>query len=52
MIGIVCMLVVMKFNYVRIKDLAIPLMVFTLLCLILVITPLGIDTKDQAAGWG
>jgi cell division protein FtsW len=38
------MLVVMKFNYLRIKDLAIPLMLFTLLCLILVMTPLGIDS--------
>lgn len=52
LIGIVCMLVVMKFNYVRIKDLAIPLMVFTLLCLILVITPLGIDTKGSSRWLG
>lgn len=50
LIGIICMLVVMKFNYVRIKDLAIPLMLFTLLCLILVMTPLGIDTKG-ASRW-
>lgn len=52
LIGIVCMLVVMKFNYLRIKDLAIPLMIFTLLCLILVITPLGIDTKGSSRWLG
>jgi cell division protein FtsW len=52
LIGIICMLVVMKFNYVRIKDLAIPLMLFTLLCLILVMTPLGITAKGATRSLG
>lgn len=51
-IGLICMLVVMKFNYLRIKDLAIPLMVFTLLCLILVMTPLGITAKGATRSLG
>ena len=37
-IGIICMLVVMKYYFLSIMDLAIPLMGFTLLCLILVVT--------------
>jgi len=52
LIGIVCMLVVMKFNYLRIKDLAIPLMIFTFLCLILVVTPLGIEAKGATRSLG
>ncbi|NLU47795.1 MAG: putative lipid II flippase FtsW [Syntrophomonadaceae bacterium] len=51
-IGLICMLVVMKINYLRIKDLAIPLMVVALLCLILVVTPLGIVTKGSSRWLG
>lgn len=52
LIGLVCMLVVMKLNYLRLKDLAIPLMIFALLCLVLVITPLGIEAKGATRSLG
>ena len=52
LIGLVCMLVVMKINYLRIRDLAIPLMIFALLCLILVVTPLGIEAKGATRSLG
>jgi len=52
LIGIVCMLVVMKLNYLRIKDMAIPLMIVALLCLILVVTPLGIEAKGATRSLG
>jgi len=46
------MLVVMKLNYLRIKDMAIPLMIVALLCLILVVTPLGIEAKGATRSLG
>lgn len=52
LIGIVCMLVVMKLNYLRIKDMAILLMIVALLCLILVVTPLGIEAKGATRSLG
>lgn len=49
-IGTVVMIVVMKVNYFRLKDMAIPIMIFTIICLILVITPLGSSAKG-ATRW-
>ncbi len=49
-IGITAMIVVMKINYLRLRELALPLMVVAVVCLILVITPLGIETKG-ASRW-
>ncbi|PKM77636.1 MAG: putative lipid II flippase FtsW [Firmicutes bacterium HGW-Firmicutes-15] len=43
-ISIVALIVVMKLNFLRLKDFAIPLMVIAVVCLILVI-PLGIEVK-------
>ncbi len=49
-IGIAAMLVVMKINYLRLRELALPLMVAAVICLVLVLTPLGIETKG-ASRW-
>ncbi|HZK43350.1 MAG TPA: stage V sporulation protein E [Syntrophomonadaceae bacterium] len=50
MIGLIAMIVIMKINYLRLKGFALPLMVITIVCLILVITPLGTDVKG-ASRW-
>ncbi len=50
LIGIIAMIVVMKLNYNKLKALAIPLMIFTIICLILVLTPLGSSAKG-ATRW-
>ncbi len=47
-IGIAAMIVVMKLNFTRLKDFAIPLMIFSIICLILVVTPLGVDVKGSS----
>ncbi len=47
-IGISAMIVVMKLNFSRLKDFAIPLMVFAVISLILVVTPLGVDVKGSS----
>jgi len=39
------MFIVMKFNFLKIRGLAVPLMVLAIICLVLVVTPLGIDVK-------
>ncbi len=49
-IGLIAMIVIMKVNYFKLKSAAIPLMVFTLICLVLVITPLGSSAKG-ATRW-
>ncbi|HBK53966.1 MAG TPA: stage V sporulation protein E, partial [Syntrophomonas wolfei] len=46
-LGIMAMLVIMKINYSKLKDLALPLMVISLICLVLVITPLGIEVNES-----
>ncbi|MGI5911651.1 MAG: stage V sporulation protein E [Syntrophomonadaceae bacterium] len=50
LIGLVAMIVIMKINYLRLKDFAIPFFVIALLCLLLVLTPLGLGTKG-ATRW-
>jgi cell division protein FtsW len=47
-IGLVAMIVVMKINYLRLRELSLPLMVAAIVCLILVITPLGMETKGSS----
>ncbi|NLF46068.1 MAG: putative lipid II flippase FtsW [Syntrophomonadaceae bacterium] len=47
-LGIIIMFVIMKINYNRIKDLAAPLLVITIVCLVLVITPLGTEVKGSS----
>jgi cell division protein FtsW len=47
-IGIAAMIIVMKINYLRLRELTLPMMVLALLCLILVITPLGVETKGSS----
>lgn len=51
-VGLIAMLVVMRINYLRLKDFAVPVMIFSLICLILVITPLGTDTKGSSRWLG
>lgn len=51
-IGLIAMIVIMKINYRHLKSFAIPLMVISLVCLILVVTPLGIDTKGSSRWLG
>lgn len=52
LIGIIAMIVVMKINYLRLREFAVPLMVITVFCLILVITPVGIETKGSSRWLG
>lgn len=47
-IGIAAMIIVMKINYLRLRELTLPMMVLALVCLILVITPLGVETKGSS----
>jgi len=47
-ISLVAMFIVMKFNFLKIRDLAVPLMVLSVICLVLVVTPLGIDVKGSS----
>lgn len=47
-ISIISMIVVMKINFHRLKDFAIPLLVIALICLVLVVTPLGIEVKGSS----
>lgn len=51
-ISIAFMVVVMKVNYTRLKDLAVPLMVIAIICLILVKTPLGVGAKGSVRWLG
>lgn len=50
LISLVVMVVVMKFNIARLKDFANPLMIIALVCLALVITPVGIEANG-ASRW-
>ncbi|NLV21882.1 MAG: putative lipid II flippase FtsW [Syntrophomonadaceae bacterium] len=47
-IGLVAMIVVMKLNFNRLRDFAIPMLVLALICLVLVITPLGTEVKGSS----
>ncbi len=47
-LSLVAMVIVMKLNFLRLKDLAIPLMVLTFVCLVLVVTPLGESVKGSS----
>ena len=51
-VGIIAMIVVMKLNYLRIKEFALPLFIITMICLVLVVTPLGIDVKGSSRWLG
>lgn len=46
--GVVAMMVVMKLNFFKLKDFAIPLLVISVICLVLVVTPLGIEVKGSS----
>ncbi|MGI6453992.1 MAG: stage V sporulation protein E [Syntrophomonadaceae bacterium] len=52
LIGFVALIIVMKLNYLRLRDFAFPLMLIAVVCLILVITPLGIATKGSSRWLG
>jgi cell division protein FtsW len=52
LIGITTMIVVMKINYQRLKDFALPLSIFALVCLIMVLTPLGVGEKGATRSLG
>ena len=47
-ISLIAMIVVMKLNFFRLKDFAVPLMVISVLSLIMVVTPLGIEVKGSS----
>ena len=51
-VGIFSMFVIMKINYSRLKDLSNPIMIIAFVCLILVITPLGIEIKGSSRWLG
>lgn len=48
LVSIVAMIVVMKINYMRLKDFALPLLFIAVVCLVLVITPLGTELKGSS----
>ncbi|MCX5780898.1 MAG: putative lipid II flippase FtsW [Firmicutes bacterium] len=48
LISVVAMFVVMRLNFLRLKDMAVPLLLFAIICLILVVTPLGVDVKGAS----
>jgi len=47
-ISVITLVIVMKLNFLRLKDFAIPLMLIAIVCLILVVTPLGVDVKGSS----
>ncbi len=47
-ISIVAMIIVMKINFNRLKDFAVPMMIIALVCLALVVTPLGVEVKGSS----
>lgn len=47
-LSIVAMIIVMKINLSRLKDFAVPLLVVSLVCLALVVTPLGVEVKGSS----
>lgn len=52
LIGTIAMIVVMKINFQRLKDFVIPLMVISIACLLLVLTPAGIEVKGSTRWLG
>lgn len=51
-IGICALLVTMKINYQKLRGLALPAMAIAIVCLIVVITPLGISAKGSSRWLG
>jgi len=51
-IGLITMIVIMRINYYRLKDFAFPIMIIAVICLILVLTPLGIGAKGSTRWLG
>lgn len=51
-VGIFTMIVVMKINYVKLKELSLPILIIAVICLILVLTPLGIEVKGSSRWLG
>lgn len=51
-IGLIALFITMKINYQKLKGLPIPAMVIALICLIMVVTPLGIETKGSSRWLG
>ncbi|MEA1960621.1 MAG: stage V sporulation protein E [Bacillota bacterium] len=52
LISIIIMIVVMKINFFRLRSFAVPLMLVSLVCLILVVTPVGIEVKGSSRWLG
>ncbi len=46
-LGIMAMLVMMRINYNKLKEFALPIVIISLACLVLVITPLGIEVNES-----
>lgn len=51
-LGLGAMFIIMKVNYLKLKSLAVPLLIFSVICLILVITPLGFEAKGSSRSLG
>lgn len=51
-VGVFIMIMVMKLNYAKLKELGLPALVISIICLILVLTPLGIDIKGSSRWLG
>ena len=52
LIGLVVMIVLMRINYLRLRALAFPLMVVAIVCLLLVLTPLGVEGGGSTRALG
>ena len=51
-IGLLVMIVIMRINYLRLRELAFPLMIIAVVCLLLVLTPLGVAAKGSTRSLG
>ncbi len=52
LIGLLVMIVIMRINYLRLKEFAFPLMIIAVVCLLLVMTPLGVEAKGSTRSLG
>ncbi len=52
LLGIFAMIIIMKINYAKLKELALPLLIISIICLVLVLTPLGIVIKGSSRWLG
>ncbi len=52
LVGLVGMILVMKLNFSKLKDFALPMIIIAFICLVAVLTPLGIHAKGASRQLG